>query len=91
VAEAELDRAKAQVKASVLMSLESTGSRASKLARQLQVFGRVLSTAETVRKIMGVTVADIQRAAIRHSVPDRRWRPWGRPRGCRTSPRLPVP
>ena len=66
VAEAELDRAKAQVKASVLMSLESTGSRCEQLARQLQVFGRVLSTAETVRKIMGVTVADIQRAAIRH-------------------------
>ena len=48
VSDAELARAKAQVKASVLMSLESTGSRCEQLARQIQVFGRVLSTEETV-------------------------------------------
>ena len=66
VTEAELARAKAQVKASVLMSLESTGSRCEQLARQIQVFGRVLSTEETVRKIMAVTPEDIQRAAVRH-------------------------
>jgi predicted Zn-dependent peptidase len=66
VSEAELARAKAQVKASVLMSLESTGSRCEQLARQLQVFGRVLSTEETVRKIMAVTPDDIVRAAGRH-------------------------
>ena len=62
----ELARAKAQVKASVLMSLESTGSRCEQLARQLQVFGRVLSTEETVRKIVAVTPDDVQRAAVRH-------------------------
>jgi predicted Zn-dependent peptidase len=66
VTEAELARAKAQVKASVLMSLESTGSRCEQLARQIQVFGRVLSTEETVRKIMAVTQEDILRAASRH-------------------------
>jgi predicted Zn-dependent peptidase len=66
VSEAELARAKAQVKASVLMSLESTGSRSEQLARQIQVFGRVLSTEETVRKIMAVTPEDVQRAAVRH-------------------------
>jgi len=63
---AELGRAKAQVKASVLMSLESTGSRCEQLARQIQVFGRVLTTEETVKKIMAVTPEDIQRAAVRH-------------------------
>jgi predicted Zn-dependent peptidase len=63
---AELGRAKAQVKASVLMSLESTGSRCEQLARQIQVFGRVLSTEETVQKIMAVTPEDVQRAAVRH-------------------------
>jgi predicted Zn-dependent peptidase len=63
---AELGRAKAQVKASVLMSLESTGSRCEQLARQIQVFGRVLSTEETVQKIMAVTPEDVQRAAARH-------------------------
>ena len=63
--EAELARARAQVKASLLMSLESTGSRCEQLARQLQVFGRVIPTAETVGKINAVTTADVQRAAAR--------------------------
>lgn len=47
------------------MSLESTGSRCEQIARQLQVFGRVVPTAETVAKINAVTVADVQRAAAR--------------------------
>jgi predicted Zn-dependent peptidase len=65
VTEAELARARAQVKASLLMSLESTGSRCEQLARQLQVFGRVIPTEETVAKINAVTTADICRAAAR--------------------------
>lgn len=65
VSEAELARARAQVKAGLLMSLESTGSRCEQLARQLQVFGRVMPTAETVAKINAVGVADIQAAAAR--------------------------
>ncbi len=66
VTEAELSRARAQVKASLLMSLESTGSRCEQLARQLQVFDRVIPTQETIDKINAVTTADIQRAAVRH-------------------------
>jgi predicted Zn-dependent peptidase len=66
VTEAELSRARAQLKASLLMSLESTGSRCEQLARQIQVFGRVIPTAETVAKINAVTTEDIQRAAARH-------------------------
>ena len=65
VTEAELARARAQVKAGLLMSLESTGSRCEQLARQIQVFGRVISTGETVSRIAAVTVADVQRAAAR--------------------------
>jgi predicted Zn-dependent peptidase len=65
VTEAELARARAQVKASLLMSLESTGSRCEQLARQWQVFGRVIPTAETVGKINAVTTADVCRAAGR--------------------------
>ena len=65
VTEAELSRARAQVKASLLMSLESTGSRCEQLARQLQVFGRVIPTAETVAKINAVTTADVCAAAGR--------------------------
>ncbi len=66
VTEAELHRARAQVKASLLMSLESTGSRCEQLARQLQVFNRVIPAAETVAKINAVMPEDIQRAAARH-------------------------
>ena len=66
VSNEELSRARAQVKASLLMSLESTGSRTEQLARQLQVFGRVVPTQETVGKLNAVTVEDVQRAAARH-------------------------
>ncbi|MDQ2803640.1 MAG: insulinase family protein [Pseudomonadota bacterium] len=62
----ELARARAQVKAGLLMSLESTGSRCEQLARQLQVFGRVVPAAETVAKINAVTTDAVCRAAARH-------------------------
>ncbi len=65
VTEAELHRARAQVKASLLMSLESTGSRCEQVARQIQVFGRIVPTAETVAKLNAVTVDSVRRAAIR--------------------------
>jgi predicted Zn-dependent peptidase len=65
VTEAELGRARAQVKASLLMSLESTGSRCEQLARQLQVFGRVVPADETVAKINAVATDDVCRAASR--------------------------
>jgi predicted Zn-dependent peptidase len=66
VSETELARARAQVKASLLMSLESTGSRCEQLARQIQVFGRVMPIAETVAKINAVTCEAVCRAASRH-------------------------
>ncbi len=61
----ELHRARAQVKAGLLMSLESTGSRCEQLARQLQVFGRTIATAETVARIDAVDADDVRRAATR--------------------------
>ncbi len=65
VSEVELARARAQVKASLLMSLESTGSRCEQLARQMQVFGRLIPTAETVARLTAVSVEDVSRAAAR--------------------------
>lgn len=59
----ELARAKAQLRASLLMSLESTGSRCEQLARQLQVHGRVIPVEETKAKIAAVTVEQVQQAA----------------------------
>jgi predicted Zn-dependent peptidase len=65
VDETELRRARTQTKASLLMSLESTGSRCEQLARMMQVFGRVIPTAETVALIDAVTVEDVKRTAAR--------------------------
>jgi predicted Zn-dependent peptidase len=65
VTEVELARARAQVKASLLMSLESTSSRCEQLARQMQVFDRVIPTAETVAKLSAVTTEEVRRAAAR--------------------------
>ncbi len=63
VTAAELARARAQVKAGLLMSLESPGNRSEQLARQWQVFGRVIPVAETVARIEAVGVANIEAAA----------------------------
>ncbi len=66
VTEPELARARAQVKAGLLMSLESTGSRCEQIARQLQVFGRIVPVEETVAKINAVTIDHVRHAASRH-------------------------
>lgn len=63
VTEVELQRARAQSKASILMSLESTGSRCEQLARQLQVYGRIVPVHEMVAEIEAVGTEDIRRAA----------------------------
>ena len=63
LSEAELSRARAQLKSSLLMSLESTGSRCEQLAREIQVHNRPVPTSETVAKIDAVTEADILRVA----------------------------
>ncbi len=65
VSAAELHRARAQLKAGLLMSLESTGSRCEQVARQWQIFGRVIPAAETVAKIEAVTEADIHAVAAK--------------------------
>lgn len=65
VGEQEVARSKAQLKASILMSLESCSSRGEQLARQLQVFGRPLTTEEVVSQIDAVDRATIERVARR--------------------------
>jgi len=54
VTEAEVARARAQLKAGLLMGLESPSARAERLARLLAVFGRVPPVEETVAQIEGV-------------------------------------
>jgi predicted Zn-dependent peptidase len=58
--EAEVNRARAQLKAGLLMGLESPSSRAERNARLLGIWGRVPSVAETVEKIDAVSTADVR-------------------------------
>ena len=63
LSEAEIARARAQLKAGLLMGLESPSSRAERLARQLSIWDRVPSIAETVERIDAVTTAAARRMA----------------------------
>ena len=57
ITEAEVARARAQLKAGMLMGLESPSARAERLARLLSIWGRVPDVAEAVAKIDAVDVA----------------------------------
>jgi len=61
----EMQRARAQLKASTLMALESTSSRAEQAARQFQIYGRVIPVEETIAKIEEVDAAAVERVAAR--------------------------
>ena len=61
----EIARARAQVKATILMSLESTSSRCEQLARQMIVFRRPLAIGEIVARVEAVDSAAIARVATR--------------------------
>ena len=61
VSEREVDRARAQLKASILMSHESPSSRAGQLARQLLMLGRVVPGAEIIERIEAVTPDEVCR------------------------------
>ncbi len=63
VSDAEISRARAQLKSGMLMSLESTSARCEQLARQLMVFGRPIPIAESVARIEAVDRSAVARAA----------------------------
>jgi len=60
--EAEVARAKAQMKAGLLMALESSSARAEQLARQMLNWGRPIALDELVAKIEAVSVASARAA-----------------------------
>ncbi|MEM7719314.1 MAG: pitrilysin family protein [Pseudomonadota bacterium] len=64
---AEIDRARAQMKAGLLMGLESPASRAERLARQLAIWDRIPPLEETVQRIDDVTVEKTRDYAARLS------------------------
>lgn len=61
----ELAAARAQLKASLLMSRESSSSRAEQLAQQLLIYGRPVPVEEVVAKVDAVDEAAIERFAAR--------------------------
>jgi predicted Zn-dependent peptidase len=62
LSEPEIARTKAQMKAGLLMALESSGSRIEQLARQMITRGRPMPTAELVEKVEAVTVESARAA-----------------------------
>ena len=63
VGEEELRRAKDHLKGSLMLSLESTSSRMSNLARQEMYFAKFFTLDELVESIEAVTADDVQRIA----------------------------
>jgi predicted Zn-dependent peptidase len=61
----ELQRARAQLKASILMSLESTSSRCEQIARQMLAYGRPVSAEEVVAKVEAIDEKAVVRVAER--------------------------
>ena len=59
----ELTRARAQMKAGLVMGLESPSARAERLARSLMIWGETPDLDRTIAKIDAVTKADIRAAA----------------------------
>ncbi len=62
----ELDLAKQQTTASILLGLEDSAARAATLAQAEMVHGRQISLDESLENLNSVTTADIQELAIRH-------------------------
>ena len=63
--EAEVERARIQLKASILMGRESTSARCEQLAQQMLVFGRQITTEEIVAEVEAVNLEKTREAARR--------------------------
>ena len=59
--EAEVARSRTQMKAGLLMGLESPSSRAERMARMVQIWDRVPELSETIEMVDGVSTADVRR------------------------------
>lgn len=64
-APAEINRSKAQLKAGLLMGLESSSARAEQMARHLLVHGRLIASSELTAKVDRVTVDDVRAFAAK--------------------------
>jgi predicted Zn-dependent peptidase len=60
LSEADMSRAKAQMRIAILGALEAPASRVEQIARHVMAFGRVLSRAELVDRIDSLTLEDLR-------------------------------
>lgn len=63
ITEDEVERAKVQLKANILMNLDTHAQVAEDIGRQMLVYGRRMSPAEIFARINAVTLEDIQATA----------------------------
>ena len=62
LSEAELNRARAQVEAGILMALETPQGRADAMARSIEIFGRIMTAEEMLAEIRAVDAAAARQA-----------------------------
>ena len=62
LSDAELNRARAQIEAGILMAMETPQGRADAMARSIEIFGRIMSIEEMLAELRAVDV-DAARAA----------------------------
>ena len=62
LSEAELNRARAQVEAGLLMALETPQGRADSIARSIEIFGRIMSLDEMLAELRAVDTAAAREA-----------------------------
>lgn len=62
IGEAEMTRAKAQMKVALLTALETPGGRLERISRQLLSWGRIIPSDEIVQKVDALTVGQVREA-----------------------------
>ena len=65
ISQEELDRARAQISAGLLMSLESPASRAGQIARQILLFGRPIPNEELMERLNALTIERLRDLSAR--------------------------
>jgi len=65
ISEAEADRARAQIRAGLLMSMESPASRSGQIARQILLFGRPIPAEELNERLAAISATRLRELAGR--------------------------
>ncbi|MCB1460334.1 MAG: insulinase family protein, partial [Nitratireductor sp.] len=65
ISDAEVNRARAQIRSGLLMGMESPSSRAGQIARQILLFGRPITTEELVSRLEAISAERLRDLAYR--------------------------